>query len=529
MDTHIGVTAPQVQPRELLPYLAPQELVVLDGLLGTYGVFRQTYRNKPAAFVFDCINWSEGQGPTAYQEEILTELPLRKRIAVRSPHGAGKTACCAWLMLWFALTRDRDEDWKVPATASAWRQLSKFLFPELALWIRKLRWDKIGRDPFSLHEELRLSLRLDTGEAFAVACSDPATIEGAHASQLLFCYDEAKSIPGPTWDAAEGAFATGDCYALAISTPGPPIGRFYDIHARKPGYEEWWVRHIKLEETIAAGMVSAAWAKAREQQWTGTDRWKYQQRVLGEFAQDQEEAIISLNLVEEAQDRWRAWAKAGRPTPSGTRVLGVDIARFGSDSSCIAEKVGNTIVSLEKWGKTDLMSTTGKVKVRLRKDVAHVDVIGMGSGVVDRLRELGCHAEAINFGGATEVMDRSGEVEMLNVRAAAWWGMRELLEDGIPLLPPDSELTADLVSPNYFYSSSGKIQVERKDRIRKRLGRSPDVGDAVVMAFYVVPKEPLPPPPASAQRDYSIDEYRGRGSREVRRRESGGRGSGTVR
>ena len=426
-------------------------------------------------------------------------------------------------MLWLALTRDRDEDWKVPATASAWRQLSKFLFPELALWIRKLRWDKIGRDPFSLHEELRLSLRLDTGEAFAVACSDPATIEGAHASQLLFCYDEAKSIPSPTWDAAEGAFATGDCYALAISTPGPPIGRFYDIHSRKPGYEEWWTRHIKLEETIAAGMVSAAWARDRERQWTGSDRWKYQQRVLGEFAQDQEEAIITLNLVEEAQDRWRAWVKAGRPAPPGKRVLGCDIARFGSDSSCIAERVGDIIISLEKWGKTDLMATTGRVKARLGNDVAHVDVIGMGSGVVDRLREQGCEAEAINFGAATKAMDRSGEVPMLNVRAAAWWGMRELLEDGIPLLPPDAELTADLVSPNYFYSSSGKIQVERKDQIRKRLGRSPDVGDAVVMAFYEPPMEPVPPRSAMAQKEFDYSEGR-RESRHERRGGYPGRG-----
>ncbi len=479
--------------------------------------FVKTYRRDPVAFRHDIVLTARD---VPYQDEIMAALLTHKRVAVRSPHGAGKTCVSSWSLLWFLLSHP--EECKIPTTASAWRQLTKFLWPEIHKWAKRLDWAKVGRPPFTQHELMTLFLRPGWGdrEAFAIACSDSATIEGAHSARLLYIFDEAKSIPAATWDSAEGAFTspTGEAYAMAISTPGPPIGRFYDIHSRKPGYEEWWVRHIKLEETIAAGMVSAKWAKEREKQWTGSDRWKYQQRVLGEFAQDQEEAIITLNLVEEAQDRWRDWVKAGRPTPVGKRVLGVDIARFGSDSSCIAERVGDVLVSLEKWGKTDLMSTTGKVKIRLRKDVAHVDVIGMGSGVVDRLRELGCRAEAINFGGGCTATDRSGEVEMLNVRAAAWWGMRELLEDGIPLLPPDTELTADLVSPNYFYSSSGKIQVERKTHIRKRLGRSPDVGDAVVMAFYEPEREPAPPPPASAQRDYDISEYRGRGSREVRRR-----------
>jgi len=168
-------------------------------------------------------------------------------------------------------------------------------------------------------------------------------------------------------------------------------------------------------------------------------------------------------------------------------VIGCDIARFGTDKSAVAIRDGNTIVHLEKWGKQDTMTTAGRIMILAKKWKAnriHVDVIGIGAGVVDRLREQGFDAVGVNFGAGTDRTDKSGEVEMLNVRAAAWWGMRErLMEDKIAL-PIDDELTGDLVAPRYGYTSSGKLKVESKDDIRKRLGRSPDAGDAVVLAYY---------------------------------------------
>jgi len=443
--------------------------------------FIRTYRDDPVAFRHDIIT-TEADVP--YQDEILAELHARKRAAVRSPHGAGKTAVASWAVLWFVLTRP--DDTKIPTTASAWRQLTKYLWPEMRKWSRRVDWGKVGRGPFSARDELlTLALKPAWGgcEAFAVACQDAATIEGAHASNLLYVFDEAKAIPVATWDAAEGAFASGDCYALAISTPGVPMGRFYDIHSRKPGYEDWWTRHVTLDEAIAAGMVKPEWAEARRKQW-GEDSSVYQQRVLGKFAADEESAIISLALVEAANDRWREWDEAGRPRPEGKRVLGVDVARFGTDKSAIAERVGLVISSLDKWGKRGTMETAGRVAAVLGKDKANVDVIGIGAGVVDRLREQGFDAVGVNFGAGTDRTDKSGEVEMLNVRAAAWWGMRErLMEDEIAL-PIDDELTGDLVAPRYGYTSSGKLKVESKDDIRKRLGRSPDAGDAVVLAYY---------------------------------------------
>ena len=89
-----------------------------------------------------------------------------------------------------------------------------------------------------------------------------------------------------------------------------------------------------------------------------------------------------------------------------------------------------------------------------------------------------------NASEKTSKRDRSGELGFTNKRSAAWWGMRELLEDGLIALPPDDNLTGDLTAPKWRVMSGGRIQVESKDDIKKRLGRSPDDGDAVVMANF---------------------------------------------
>lgn len=210
------------------------------------------------------------------------------RTSVRGPHGLGKTALASWVLLWFALTRD-GRDWKVITTASRWRQLTIYLWPEVHKWSRRLRWDLIGRPPFNERSELQtLSLKLMTGAASAVASDNPASIEGAHADYLLYIFDESKEIQAGTFDAAEGAFsnvgnvAGNEALALAISTPGEPQGRFYEIQARKPGYEDWQVRRVSLEEVIQAGRVGPEWAEQRKQQW-GEKSAVYQNKVLGEF------------------------------------------------------------------------------------------------------------------------------------------------------------------------------------------------------------------------------------------------------
>ena len=457
-----------------------------------FSTFQSQYAADPLAFIHDCMTFRPGESPTAYQDEILAELPIRKRVAVRGPHGIGKTALAAWVVLWALLTSD---DCKVPTTASAWRQLTKFLWPEIHKWAGRLRWDRIGRPPFGQNELLTQSLRRShMCEAFAVASNNANLIEGAHAQRIVYVYDEAKAIPPETWDATEGAFSgagkdTGaEAYALAISTPGEPQGRFYDIHSRKPGYEDWWTLHVTLDEAIASGRISREWAEQRKRQW-GEQSAVYQNRVEGEFAASEGDVVIPLAWVEQANERWLAWVEAGRPMTGPMTAVGVDVARFGEDATVLALRCGQVITELRRFSKEETMATTGRVAgvLTAHGGLAVVDVIGIGAGVVDRLREQGYPVSAFNASEATSAKDKSGELGFSNKRSAAWWQMRELLDpaygEGVAL-PPDDILTGDLTSPHWRVLSGGKIQVESKDDIRKRLKRSTDDGDAVIMSFY---------------------------------------------
>lgn len=447
--------------------------------------FVQAYFHRPDLFAAECIEWPSGMGPAPYQAEGFRALVDHRRYTLRGPHGLGKTTFMAIVVLWFALTRDAAGiDWKIPTTASVWRQLTKYLWPEIHKWARRLKWDVIGRRPFTREELLMTDIKLDHGEAFAVASDTPDAIEGAHADELLYVLDEAKTIPAPTWEAIEGAMSTGNCLMLATSTPGAPSGTFYEIHTRKPGYEDWMVRHVTRAECVDSGRMSAEWAEQRRRQW-GEKSAVYQNRVEGNFAADDADVLIPLVWVEAANERWHALeGDFGRLLRAA-----LDVGEMGDDSSVYAPLHERGIPALTAWGKTETMETVGRtIKLHPSKKIEiAVDANGIGAGVCSRLRELGYDVSAFKGGESSEETDTSGELHFANKRAASWWAGREALDpSGNPTLalPPDDELTGDLTSPRIKYTSTGKIGVEPKEEIKKRIGRSPDHGDAVVMALY---------------------------------------------
>jgi hypothetical protein len=433
---------------------------------------------------------------TPYQEEILRALVLYGRVAVRGCHGLGKTALASWVILWGIAAFE--DDVKVPVTASAWRQLEKFTFPEVRKWAARADWSKIGLTLRRGHELLDLAIKLEGKEAFAVASDNPALIEGAHAKRIIYVFDEAKAIPNDTWDAAEGAFSNAGsdtdavAYALAISTPGAPAGRFYDIHKRKPGYEDWWTRHVTIEEAIAAGRISCEWVDQRRKQW-GEKSAVFQNRVLGEFAESSDDALIPLAWVEKGVTRWYEMQGKGE----GLETYGLDVARYGEDKSVLVHKVGRVVEWIDTWEKQDTMQTVGNTAAKVPKSAPiGVDVIGIGAGVVDRLRELDYAVTGVNVSQAAldplgnPITDSSGEMTFDNLRGAIWWLLREAFDPENPealAIPPDSEdrLVGDLTAPTFSYTSRGKIKVESKDEIKKRIGRSPDYGDAVGIANYI--------------------------------------------
>jgi hypothetical protein len=465
------------------------------------------YHDDPGGFVRECMIWPPGQGPTDYQVRNMALMVEKNRLAVRSPHGTGKTTTNAWLVLWFALTRDLlGEDWKIGTTASAFRQLRIYLWPEIHKWANRLDWKKIGRPPFMPKVELMdEELRLAHGIAFAASSDDPAKIEGMHADQVLFIYDEAKTIPTETFDATEGAFMgagedTGNfAYAIASSTPGEPTGRFYEIHARRAGLEPWEPVHISLADAIKARRISANEAERLKRQW-GADSALYINRVLGNFASREEDGVIPLSHIELAVARWEALNDARWTELGPLSAIGVDVATTGRDKTVFCYRHGFILRKIERFSKQDAMETAGKLVrvLRANENLPLAIVDQADAGVCARLKEQGARVKPfVSSHHDSSLRDITGQLEMLNLRAAAWWYMRDILdpENGKEVaLPPDDRLIGDLVTPRHKEHSSGRIKVELKDEIRKRLGRSPDDGDACVYAFWSAARGPVRAP-----------------------------------
>lgn len=401
------------------------------------------------------------------------------------------------LVLWFATTRDlAGEDWKVITTASAWRHLEVYLWPEIHKWARKIDFDVLGRAPFKSGVELLdRNLKLTYGAATPVASNQPERIEGAHARQLLYLLDEAKIVPPETWDSIEGAFSNAgddtedDAYAFAMSTPGPPSGRFYEIHKRAAGYEDWWVRHVTIEDAIASGRISAKWAQQRKLQW-GESSAIYQNRVRGEFHASDEESVIPLAWLEAAIERWHDWDRAGRPEIGRPekRWTGIDVGR-GGDETIFAHRDGHVITLSKGTRARDTMKTVAQAQGFDGRAI--VDVIGVGAGVYDRLREAG--ARPLAYAGSAAAKgwrdSISGKYGAVNVRSAAYWNLRELLDpsrEGILCLPPDDLMVSDLTTPRWEITSGAppKIKIETKEKVVERLGRSPDRGDAIAFVMW---------------------------------------------
>jgi hypothetical protein len=453
--------------------------------------WQNRYLNDPVAFVHDHLTWEDGKAPTAYQEDILAMLVEHKRVAVRSPHGAGKSALAAWVILWRVLTWD-GADFKVPTLASVWRQLSAYLWPEVHKWARQIKWEGTGREAFTQFELLKLQLNGRTGQAFALASNDHTALEGAHASFAQLVNDESKAIPDDTWDAQEGAMTTGDAHWLAISTPGPPRGRFYEIHSRAKGYEDWAVRSVTIDEMIQAGRIDPQIVEQRASQW-GKDSAVFKSRILGEFAQDSSDGVIPLAFIDEAQERGRALG----PEPKAALLsVGVDVGGggLGGDRSVISLLFANGQVFFRKFGElSDVLTATMQLVGHIMGICEHyhpryvvVDTIGLGAGVAHRLREEGVPVLAFNAAARCDFRDRSGELGFASLRSAAWWLLREALEPGSGIglaLPEDADLVGELVTPSYRMNSIGKVQVEEKASFRGRLGRSTDVADALIMAL----------------------------------------------
>ena len=214
-------------------------------------------------------------------------------------------------------------------------------------------------------------------------------------------------------------------------------------------------------------------------------------------------AVIPSAWLRAAQARWQPNGASGPMT-----AVGVDPARGGVDETVLSPRFGAwfgaqiTAPGVETPDGPSVAALIVKV-LRGGAPVA-LDVIGIGASVFDHLKANGINVQAMNGASGSDARDRSGALGFTNARAEWWWRMREALDpdygEGLAL-PPDPRLLADLAAPRWKLAARG-VQIEPKAEITKRLGRSPDRGEAAV---YALNARPLMPPRAEHQPETHYD------------------------
>lgn len=208
-----------------------------------------------------------------------------------------------------------------------------------------------------------------------------------------------------------------------------------------------------------------------------SNRWRV--RVEGQFPTSDDDTVIPL-----------AWAESaiGRDVVElpYLPIWGVDVGRYGDDASALAKRQANRLLEPVKiWRNKDTMQTSGIIHAEyyathedIRPKEILVDVIGIGSGVVDRCRELGLPVRGINVAESHATDDHC-----MRLRDSLWWAGRKWLEGKDCHLPNDQLLIGELVVPTYDYHSSGRVVVESKKELKKRGIASPNAADAFLLTF----------------------------------------------
>ncbi len=434
--------------------------------------FLLTYYGRPVEFCTDVF----GVELEPWQAEAMEDVAVRgeRRISIRSGHGVGKTGLLGMLSVYGMIFNERIN---IVATAPSKPQLEDGLFAQIKIWFNRLpallrglfeaRADRIVR--LSSPEECYFAIRTSRAET-------PDALQGIHieGGVVWLLGDEAAGIPEKVFEAASGSMSGHNCTTILTGNPTKSSGFFFDTHHKLRAM--WKCFHVSC---VGSRRVSEDFINDMRERY-GEESNAFRARVLGEFPRSDDDTLIALELVEAAMVREIDL------DPKAERIWGLDPARFGDDSAALCKRFGKVVPEpVRGWKKLDTMQLAGAIHnewlntpLDLRPSAIYVDVIGIGAGVVDRLRELGLPVFGINV---SEAPSFGGNY--LNLRAELWDKGKFFLSARDCRLPKDDRLTAELTVPRYKFTSNGKMQIESKEDMKKRGVKSPDYADAFLLTF----------------------------------------------
>lgn len=458
--------------------LAEAVLAELDQSAGAASGVR--YDLEPARWAIE----RAGIHPWSKQIEIMESVRDNPRTAVQSCHSTGKTFISANVVSWWVDSHPPGEAF-VLTTAPTGDQVTALL------------WREINR----LHARAGLPGRTnltqwylpnETGGEELVAFGrkpseySEAAFQGFHAKYILVVKDEASGVPTPLWNAAESVASNRHARILVIGNPDVPEGDFYEAcqpdspyNVIKIGYHDTPAfTGEPVPEDVLDVLISAEWVESRRQAW-GEESALFQAKVLGQFPTGDHDPWRIIPETAAAKCRFLE-------AEDGVHVAGLDVGA-GGDRTVLIERRGNATGRKYSFQSDDPMKSVKELVDVIREwgvPTINMDSTGIGWGIAGSLRKSlrkdGVTVNPIHFAS------KSRRKECLNKRAELWWNGRQLAREGRwSLASLDDDDVAELTAPRYeLDKTSRKIKVEAKADVVARIKKSPDVADAVLLAFH---------------------------------------------
>jgi len=439
--------------------------------------FQEQIRNDPVWFAEKVL----GQKLWQKQKDIYLSVKNNHETVVRSCNASGKTFTAAGIVHWWLCSYP---DAVVITTAPTGRQVKEVLWRDIRLACE-------GKDLYPKDAVMQTQINLGS-KWFAIGLStdEADKFQGYHSPHLMVVVDEASGISEEIFEAMDGLKPE---RVLMLGNPLRLSGRFANSfkspYVSKMVISAFDTPNLQSGENLIPGLVNTEDVERYAHRY-GEDSDVYRVRVLGEFPQAEEDALISIDDVAKAMEREVS------VKPQWEKKMGVDIARYGNDRTIAVIRHMEKVTRKEMIPSGDLMSAVGQV-MRIAKEERilprniNIDVIGYGAGVVDRLREQGWNVNGINVAEKAEDPERHG-----NMRAEMYVRLKEWLKNAD--LPKDDDFY-EMANLKYHFNSKGQMFLESKEDMRARGLESPDTADALALTFskstYLPPQnqsQPLP-------------------------------------
>lgn len=427
----------------------------------------------------------------AKQREFLRLAVTNRLTTAVSANNLGKTFALAVLILFHLFCRGP----AVVLTLAPTEAQNKNLWREVrALWLGA----RVELPGTLLKQGIELS---DKHYAVGRATTEAGRLTGLHGTRLLVAMDEAQALEDWTWQAVFQLAGGEQNQVVAIGNGGPKTGKWWSV-CESPAWAHVTISALEHPNVIEGrevipGAVSRQAVEdiARE---FGRESGFYAIAVLGLFADDAINQLIQAAWWDAAVARWHARALVADGKLGPLRI-GVDVARAGADRTVLMRAERGHVHEIVRLRIPDLALVRSAIEDQLtawnvrrenmplalrpgREGVVCVDANALGGGPADELAARGWPVELVWGQGAASEWDAERNRKFVNRRAALAWAVRNALLDGTAAVPPDPELRAEALAHTYSHRADGRILLESKDSLRSRLGRSPDLFDALCYA-----------------------------------------------